>query len=82
MLFERCFVPESARLPGVNSFKDTNKVLAISRYLKTKDGLDGFMLACMACMGRGEDGTEPLCNDCFVCALMPHAAGTGVGVYT
>ena len=33
MVFERCFVPDSARLPGVNSFKDTNKVLAISRYV-------------------------------------------------
>ncbi len=31
MVFERCFVPDSARLPGVDSFKDTNKVLAISR---------------------------------------------------
>ena len=31
MTFERCFVPDSARLPGVESFKDTNKVLAISR---------------------------------------------------
>lgn len=31
MTFERCFVPDSARLPGVDSFKDTNKVLAISR---------------------------------------------------
>jgi hypothetical protein len=30
-VFERCFVPDSARLPGVDSFKDTNKVLAISR---------------------------------------------------
>lgn len=28
---QRCFVPESARLPGVQSFKDTNKVLALSR---------------------------------------------------
>lgn len=26
MLFERCFVPDSARLPGVTGFKDTNKV--------------------------------------------------------
>ncbi|KAF5832892.1 acyl-CoA dehydrogenase/oxidase [Dunaliella salina] len=33
MVFERCFVPDSARLPGVNSFKDTNKVLAISRIM-------------------------------------------------
>ncbi|KAA6417273.1 MAG: acyl-coenzyme A oxidase peroxisomal-like [Trebouxia sp. A1-2] len=29
----KCFVPDSARLPGVNSFKDTNKVLAISRIM-------------------------------------------------
>ncbi|KAJ9509971.1 acyl-CoA dehydrogenase/oxidase [Haematococcus lacustris] len=33
MTFERCFVPDSARLPGVESFKDTNKVLAISRIM-------------------------------------------------
>lgn len=33
MLFERCFVPDSARLPGVTSFKDTNKVLALSRIM-------------------------------------------------
>ncbi|MEW5306864.1 MAG: hypothetical protein WDW38_005749 [Sanguina aurantia] len=33
MTFERCFVPDSARLPGVDSFKDTNKVLAISRVM-------------------------------------------------
>mmetsp|Transcript_25590 Transcript_25590/g.64931 ORF Transcript_25590/g.64931 Transcript_25590/m.64931 type:complete len:461 (-) Transcript_25590:299-1681(-) len=33
MVFERCFVPDSARLPGVESFKDTNKVLAISRIM-------------------------------------------------
>jgi acyl-CoA oxidase len=26
MTFERCFVPDSARLPGVSSFQDTNKV--------------------------------------------------------
>ena len=26
MLFEDCFVPDSAKLPGVDSFKDTNKV--------------------------------------------------------
>eukprot|EP00891_Asterochloris_glomerata_P004595 jgi/Astpho2/4595/Aster-00172 len=30
---EGCVVPDSARLPGVNSFQDTNKVLAISRIL-------------------------------------------------
>ncbi|KAI8474954.1 MAG: acyl-CoA dehydrogenase NM domain-like protein [Monoraphidium minutum] len=33
MVFERCFVPDSARLPGVTSFKDTNKVLALSRIM-------------------------------------------------
>uniref|UniRef100_A0A7R9VKM5 Uncharacterized protein n=1 Tax=Chlamydomonas euryale TaxID=1486919 RepID=A0A7R9VKM5_9CHLO len=33
MTFERCFVPETARLAGVESFKDTNKVLAISRIM-------------------------------------------------
>ncbi|KAF6251931.1 acyl-CoA dehydrogenase/oxidase [Scenedesmus sp. NREL 46B-D3] len=33
MLFERCFVPDSARLPGCTSFKDTNKVLAQSRIM-------------------------------------------------
>eukprot|EP00879_Flechtneria_rotunda_P008554 GHRR01008961.1.p1 GENE.GHRR01008961.1~~GHRR01008961.1.p1 ORF type:complete len:348 (+),score=100.87 GHRR01008961.1:85-1128(+) len=33
MLFERCFVPDSARLPGVQGFKDTNKVLALSRIM-------------------------------------------------
>lgn len=27
------FVADSARLPGVNSFQDTNKVLAISRIM-------------------------------------------------
>jgi hypothetical protein len=27
MTFTQCFVPDSARLPGVNSFKDTNKVV-------------------------------------------------------
>lgn len=26
MTFDRCFVPDTARLPGVNSFQDTNKV--------------------------------------------------------
>ncbi|KAK9820949.1 hypothetical protein WJX81_003664 [Elliptochloris bilobata] len=30
---DNCFVADSARLPGVNSFKDTNKVLAISRIM-------------------------------------------------
>jgi acyl-CoA oxidase len=33
MVFERCFVPDSARLPGCSSFKDTNKVLALSRIM-------------------------------------------------
>jgi acyl-CoA oxidase len=33
MVFERCFVPDSARLPGCGSFKDTNKVLALSRIM-------------------------------------------------
>ncbi|CAL5230083.1 g13540 [Coccomyxa viridis] len=33
IFMDECFVPESARLPGVNSFKDTNKVLAISRIM-------------------------------------------------
>jgi acyl-CoA oxidase len=33
MLFERCFVPDSARIPGCTSFKDTNKVLALSRIM-------------------------------------------------
>ena len=28
MTFTQCFVPDSARLPGVNSFKDTNKVMS------------------------------------------------------
>lgn len=33
MVFDRCFVPDSARLPGVEGFKDTNKVLALSRVM-------------------------------------------------
>ncbi|GIL48383.1 hypothetical protein Vafri_4643 [Volvox africanus] len=33
MTFSQCFVPDSARLPGVASFADTNKVLAISRIM-------------------------------------------------
>lgn len=33
MTFTNCFVPDSDRLPGVESFKDTNKVLAISRVM-------------------------------------------------
>ncbi|CAN6459274.1 unnamed protein product [Victoria cruziana] len=31
--FRRVFVPDEDRLPGVNSFKDTNKVLAVSRVM-------------------------------------------------
>ncbi|KAG2441458.1 hypothetical protein HXX76_003080 [Chlamydomonas incerta] len=33
MEFAQCFVPDSARLPGVSNFADTNKVLAISRIM-------------------------------------------------
>ncbi|KXZ50409.1 hypothetical protein GPECTOR_16g583 [Gonium pectorale] len=33
MTFNQCFVPDSARLPGVANFADTNKVLAISRIM-------------------------------------------------
>ncbi|EFJ49890.1 hypothetical protein VOLCADRAFT_58804 [Volvox carteri f. nagariensis] len=33
MTFSQCFVPDSARLPEVTSFADTNKVLAISRIM-------------------------------------------------
>lgn len=33
MTFEDCFVPDSARLPGVNAFSDTNKILALSRVM-------------------------------------------------
>jgi acyl-CoA oxidase len=33
MEFDRCFVPDSARIPGVEGFKDTNKVLALSRIM-------------------------------------------------
>eukprot|EP00775_Hariotina_reticulata_P002983 gene2983-3266_t len=33
MEFDRCFIPDSARLPGVEGFKDTNKVLALSRIM-------------------------------------------------
>lgn len=33
MVFSECFVPDSSRLPGVRSFQDTNKVLAISRVM-------------------------------------------------
>ncbi|XP_031483522.1 acyl-coenzyme A oxidase 4, peroxisomal [Nymphaea colorata] len=31
--FRRVFVPDEDRLPGVNSFQDTNKVLAVSRVM-------------------------------------------------
>ncbi|XP_008793066.1 acyl-coenzyme A oxidase 4, peroxisomal [Phoenix dactylifera] len=33
ILFKKVFVPDEDRLPGVNSFKDTNKVLAVSRVM-------------------------------------------------
>ncbi|KAF8073233.1 ACX4 [Scenedesmus sp. PABB004] len=33
MAFDRCFVPDAARLPGVTGFRDTNKVLALSRVM-------------------------------------------------
>ncbi|XP_068644180.1 acyl-coenzyme A oxidase 4, peroxisomal [Aristolochia californica] len=33
ILLERVFVPDEDRLPGVNSFQDTNKVLAVSRVM-------------------------------------------------
>ncbi|GAB4822041.1 hypothetical protein N2152v2_009087 [Parachlorella kessleri] len=33
ILMRDCFVPDSDRIPGVTSFKDTNKVLAISRVM-------------------------------------------------
>ena len=33
ILMTDVFVPDSARLPGVNGFQDTNKVLAISRIM-------------------------------------------------
>ncbi|KAG2485503.1 hypothetical protein HYH03_015776 [Edaphochlamys debaryana] len=33
MAFQHCFVADSARLPGMQSFGDTNKVLAISRVM-------------------------------------------------
>ncbi|KAJ8633149.1 hypothetical protein MRB53_026485 [Persea americana] len=33
ILLKKVFVPDEDRLPGVNSFKDTNKVLAISRVM-------------------------------------------------
>ncbi|BDA45206.1 Glutaryl-CoA dehydrogenase, mitochondrial [Coccomyxa sp. Obi] len=33
IFLDDCFVADSARLPGVTSFKDTNKVLAISRIM-------------------------------------------------
>ncbi|KAJ7949995.1 acyl-coenzyme A oxidase 4, peroxisomal [Quillaja saponaria] len=31
ILFKKVFVPDEDRIPGVNSFQDTNKVLAVSR---------------------------------------------------
>eukprot|EP00270_Netrium_digitus_P018225 TRINITY_DN688_c0_g1_i2.p1 TRINITY_DN688_c0_g1~~TRINITY_DN688_c0_g1_i2.p1 ORF type:complete len:448 (+),score=100.74 TRINITY_DN688_c0_g1_i2:3-1346(+) len=31
--FTNCFVPDADRIPGINSFKDTNKVLAVSRVM-------------------------------------------------
>ncbi|KAM0948126.1 putative acyl-CoA oxidase [Dioscorea sansibarensis] len=33
ILLKKVFVPEEDRLPGVNSFQDTNKVLAVSRVM-------------------------------------------------
>ncbi|KAH0720611.1 hypothetical protein KY285_006442 [Solanum tuberosum] len=33
ILFKKVFVPDEDRLPGVNSFKDTSKVLAVSRVM-------------------------------------------------
>ncbi|KAA8517779.1 hypothetical protein F0562_015260 [Nyssa sinensis] len=33
ILLKRVFVPDEDRLPGVNSFQDTNKVLAVSRVM-------------------------------------------------
>ncbi|XP_008789116.2 acyl-coenzyme A oxidase 4, peroxisomal-like isoform X1 [Phoenix dactylifera] len=33
ILFKKVFVPDEDRLPGVNSFQDTNKVLAVSRVI-------------------------------------------------
>nr|XP_010920826.1 acyl-coenzyme A oxidase 4, peroxisomal [Elaeis guineensis] len=33
ILFKKVFVPDEDRLPGVNSFQDTNKVLAVSRVM-------------------------------------------------
>lgn len=33
ILLKKVFVPDEDRLPGVNSFKDTNKVLAVSRVM-------------------------------------------------
>ncbi|XP_042514753.1 acyl-coenzyme A oxidase 4, peroxisomal isoform X2 [Macadamia integrifolia] len=33
IVFKKVFVPDEDRLPGVNSFQDTNKVLAVSRVM-------------------------------------------------
>ncbi|KAI3409058.1 uncharacterized protein J3R85_019809 [Psidium guajava] len=33
IILEKVFVPDNDRLPGVNSFQDTNKVLAVSRVM-------------------------------------------------
>ncbi|KAF3674537.1 Acyl-coenzyme A oxidase 4, peroxisomal [Capsicum annuum] len=35
IFLKKVFVPDEDRLPGVNSFKDTNKVLAVSRVMVT-----------------------------------------------
>lgn len=35
ILLKKVFVPDEDRLPGVNSFQDTNKVLAVSRVMVT-----------------------------------------------
>ena len=47
MVFERCFVPDSARLPRVNSFKDT-KIFYILKNLitfqKTLKVIIGFIM--------------------------------------
>ena len=62
MYFDRVFVPDSARLPGVNSFKDTNKVLAISRCGWARVGRVVAGLCCAANFGsadRGHAGKRP-----------------------
>lgn len=33
MVFDKCVVPDEARLPGVDTFQATNKVLALSRVM-------------------------------------------------